>query len=91
MLRLGNVPRESVLAAVRKADAFIHPAPWDNYPNAVLEAMAVGAACVVSDQGGQAEMVEDQDILTRLKALGVSHAQGFGIHEPQPITRFAAA
>jgi EAL domain-containing protein (putative c-di-GMP-specific phosphodiesterase class I) len=38
-----------------------------------------------------AEMVEDQDILTRLKALGVSHAQGFGIHEPQPIARFAAA
>ena len=38
-----------------------------------------------------AEMVEEQDILTRLKALGVSHAQGFGIHQPQPITRFAAA
>ncbi len=37
-----------------------------------------------------AEMVEEQDILTRLKALGVSHAQGFGIHEPQPIARFAA-
>ena len=38
-----------------------------------------------------AEMVEEQDILTRLKALGVSHAQGFGSHEPQPITRFAAS
>ena len=38
-----------------------------------------------------AEMVEEQDILTRLKALGVSHAQGFGIHEPQPIARFAAS
>jgi EAL domain-containing protein (putative c-di-GMP-specific phosphodiesterase class I) len=38
-----------------------------------------------------AEMVEEQDILTRLKALGVSHAQGFGIHQPQPITRFAVA
>lgn len=38
-----------------------------------------------------AEMVEDQDILTRLKALGVSHAQGFGIHQPQPISGFAAA
>ena len=38
-----------------------------------------------------AEMVEDQDILTRLKALGVSHAQGFGIHEPRALTGFAAA
>lgn len=37
-----------------------------------------------------AEMVEDQDILTRLKALGVGYAQGFGIHQPQPISRFAA-
>lgn len=32
-----------------------------------------------------AEMVEDQDILVRLKALGVSHAQGYGICEPHPI------
>jgi EAL domain-containing protein (putative c-di-GMP-specific phosphodiesterase class I) len=38
-----------------------------------------------------AEMVEDQDILLRLKALGVGHAQGFGIHQPQPIHVFAAA
>lgn len=38
-----------------------------------------------------AEMVEDQDILTRLKALGVSHAQGFGIYQPHPIAGFAAA
>lgn len=58
ILRLGNVPREQALAAARKAAAFLHPAPWDNYPCAVLEAMGVGAACVVSDQGGQAEMVE---------------------------------
>jgi EAL domain-containing protein (putative c-di-GMP-specific phosphodiesterase class I) len=32
-----------------------------------------------------AECVEQQDILARLKALNVSHAQGFGIHQPQPI------
>ena len=34
-----------------------------------------------------AEMVEDQDILVRLKALGVAYAQGFGICEPHPIER----
>lgn len=32
-----------------------------------------------------AEMVEEQDILTRLKALGVSYAQGFGIRQPHPM------
>lgn len=36
-----------------------------------------------------AEMVEDQDILVRLKALGVSYAQGFGIQEPHPIEKLA--
>jgi EAL domain-containing protein (putative c-di-GMP-specific phosphodiesterase class I) len=35
-----------------------------------------------------AEMVEDQDILVRLKALGVAYAQGFGIQEPHPIEKF---
>lgn len=59
VLRPGTVPREQVLAAIAKAAAFLHPAPWDNYPCATLEAMAVGGLCVVSDQGGQAEMVED--------------------------------
>jgi len=32
-----------------------------------------------------AEFVEDQDVLTRLKALGTGYAQGFGITHPHPI------
>jgi len=36
-----------------------------------------------------AECVEDQDILLRLKALGVGFAQGFGIYQPQPIKAVA--
>jgi EAL domain-containing protein (putative c-di-GMP-specific phosphodiesterase class I) len=36
-----------------------------------------------------AECVEDQDVLTRLKALGVGYAQGFGIYQPQPIDSLA--
>jgi len=36
-----------------------------------------------------AEMVEDQDILMRLKALGVGYAQGFGIQQPHPIEKIA--
>lgn len=59
--RMGNVPREQALAAARQAVAFLHPAPWDNYPCAVLEAMAVGATCIVSNRGGHSEMVEDGD------------------------------
>ncbi|MEO0479904.1 MAG: glycosyltransferase family 4 protein [Planctomycetota bacterium] len=59
VVRLGNVPRDEALAAGKFASVFLHPAPWDNYPCAVLEAMGVGAACVVSDQGGHSEMVKD--------------------------------
>ncbi len=36
-----------------------------------------------------AEMVEDQDILLRLKALGVGYAQGFGIQQPHPMEKIA--
>lgn len=32
-----------------------------------------------------AECVEEQEVLERLKALGVGYAQGFGIHTPQSI------
>ncbi|MEK6244888.1 MAG: EAL domain-containing protein [Pseudomonadota bacterium] len=38
-----------------------------------------------------AEMVEDQDILVRLKALGAGFAQGFGICQPHPIELIAGA
>ena len=36
-----------------------------------------------------AEFVEEQDILLRLKALGVQYAQGFGVHQPRPLASFA--
>ena len=35
------------------------------------------------------EMVEEQDILVRLKALGAGYAQGFGIQQPHPIEKLA--
>jgi EAL domain-containing protein (putative c-di-GMP-specific phosphodiesterase class I) len=37
-----------------------------------------------------AECVEEQDVLMRLKALGVGYAQGFGIVQPQPIDSLAS-
>ena len=40
--------------------------------------------------GVVAECVEEQDVLVRLKALGVGFAQGFGIYQPHPIDSVAA-
>jgi EAL domain-containing protein (putative c-di-GMP-specific phosphodiesterase class I) len=36
-----------------------------------------------------AECVEDQDVLMRLKAMGVGYAQGFGIYQPAPMQALA--
>ncbi len=36
-----------------------------------------------------AECVEEQEVLDKLRALGVGYAQGFGIVKPQPIGTFA--
>jgi EAL domain-containing protein (putative c-di-GMP-specific phosphodiesterase class I) len=36
-----------------------------------------------------AECVEEQDVLLRLKAMGVGYAQGFGIYQPHPIEALA--
>jgi len=33
--------------------------------------------------------VEEQDVLLRLKALGVGYVQGFGIHQPGPLDKIA--
>ena len=41
--------------------------------------------------GVVAECVEDQDVLVRLKAMGVAYAQGFGVYQPHPIDSLAAA
>jgi EAL domain-containing protein (putative c-di-GMP-specific phosphodiesterase class I) len=38
-----------------------------------------------------AECVEEQDVLLRLKAMGVGYAQGFGIYQPHPIASLVAA
>ena len=51
--------------------------------NAVLRVgSALGYAVV-------AEFVEEQDVLLRLKALGVPYAQGFGVYQPHPIEALA--
>lgn len=38
-----------------------------------------------------AEFVEENDVLLRLRALGVGYAQGFGVYQPQPLESFAKA
>ncbi|MBV8030077.1 MAG: EAL domain-containing protein [Betaproteobacteria bacterium] len=56
----------------------------DNKLKAILR---VGQALGI---GIVAECVEEQDILVRLRALGVGYVQGFGVYRPHPIDSLAA-
>jgi glycosyltransferase involved in cell wall biosynthesis len=44
-------------SAYASSDVFIFPSTTDTFGNVVLEAQAAGLPCVVSDQGGPAELV----------------------------------
>jgi EAL domain-containing protein (putative c-di-GMP-specific phosphodiesterase class I) len=54
-------------------------------PVALNKLSAVVRVGEVIGVGVIAECVEEQDILSRLKALGVGHAQGFGVCQPHAI------
>ena len=51
--------REALGDAIRRAGVVCLPSLWENFPNACLEAMALGACVVASDTGGMGEIVED--------------------------------
>lgn len=74
VMRLGSGARERVsfedqrpraeLGAIIRACAksggvCCFPSRWENFPNALLEAMAIGATVVCSNAGGMAEIVQD--------------------------------
>ena len=46
-------------AAYASSDIFVFPSTTDTFGNVVLEAKAAGLPCVVSDQGGPCELVQD--------------------------------
>jgi EAL domain-containing protein (putative c-di-GMP-specific phosphodiesterase class I) len=58
-----------------------------NADNKLKAVVRVGEAIGV---GIVAECVEEQEVLTRVKALGVGYAQGFGVYRPHPMDSFAA-
>lgn len=51
---LGWIEPTQLIALYQKSTIFIHPSRFDPYPNAILEAMACGAAIIASDRAGSA-------------------------------------
>jgi glycosyltransferase involved in cell wall biosynthesis len=53
----GYLKGKELGAAYASSDVFIFPSTTDTFGNVVLEAQAAGLPCVVSDQGGPAELI----------------------------------
>jgi glycosyltransferase involved in cell wall biosynthesis len=56
---LGAQPRDRVLELFRAADAAILSSSWENFPHAIVEALAVGTPVLATTTGGVAEVVRD--------------------------------
>jgi glycosyltransferase involved in cell wall biosynthesis/GT2 family glycosyltransferase len=54
----GPLPRNALGAHLGAATLCVFPARWDNFPNALLEAMACGKAVVSTEAGGPGELIE---------------------------------
>ena len=55
----GYLKGKELGAAYASSDIFVFPSTTDTFGNVVLEAQAAGLPCVVSDQGGPAELITD--------------------------------
>jgi len=55
----GYLTEDNLAAAFASADVFAFPSTTDTFGNVVLEAMASGLPCVVSDTGGPRELVQE--------------------------------
>ena len=56
---LGAQPRARVLALFAAADAVVLSSAWENFPHALVEALAVGTPVVATAVGGVPEIVRD--------------------------------
>lgn len=56
---LGNLTQPELAATLAASDVLVHPAYYDPFPRAVIEAMACGAVPIVSRQCGAAEILRN--------------------------------
>lgn len=58
---LGSLDRRGVLELFRAADAALLSSAWENFPNALIEALAVGTPVLATRVGGIPEIVVDAE------------------------------
>lgn len=57
---VGNVYGDDLVAYYAASDCFVFPSYREGFPNAVLEAGAMGLPCIVTDINGSREIVENE-------------------------------
>jgi glycosyltransferase involved in cell wall biosynthesis len=93
---LGALPRARVIELFAAADASILSSTWENFPHAVVEALAVGTPVLATAAGGVGEVVHDGEngLLVPLgdsAALGAAVRRYFGDEELRRRLQAAAA
>lgn len=56
----GARPRAELGEAITSARVCVFPALWDNFPNALVEALSLGTCCIGSAAGGIDEIIEPE-------------------------------
>lgn len=56
---LGSLSREEARQVMRESDVFVLPSRFESMSYTLLEAMACGLACIVTDVGGNPDLIED--------------------------------
>jgi glycosyltransferase involved in cell wall biosynthesis len=89
-VRAADAPDDETLAALMAGcAAFCLPSLWEGFGLTVLEAMAAGAAVVVSDRGALPEVVGDAGIVVAPEPDRIAEALRSALADPEPLRRAA--
>jgi glycosyltransferase involved in cell wall biosynthesis len=98
---LGALPRRQVLELLRAADLAVLSSRWENFPHALVEALAVGTPVVATAVGGVPEIVQDgengllvppgdPEALAAAIRRGLAERDRLAAAAPRSVERFSA-
>jgi glycosyltransferase involved in cell wall biosynthesis len=74
IINFSNIPRELLKSILFEADIFVHPALYEPFGIAVLEAMATGKAMIATRRGGIPEILANAGLLINVSSEELKNA-----------------